>query len=223
MRVTQFGLLVLSLGLASAAIAARNPNPDVTRQELQNFDKFLDTHPVVDGELTKNPRLIERSEYISAHPELKSFLADHPGVREEMKETPRFFMHREEQFERSGRDVKVREAASLDVFLDTHPRVEKELRKDPGLAKNPEYLSMHPEFADFLGKHPAVRADLSENPGAFMRREAEYERAERREANETAKQERREERAEARLVTQSPSPKPASAPVAGSRASILQN
>jgi hypothetical protein len=130
-------VFVMSLG---TALAAQNPNPDITRRELQNFDNFLDTHPAVDKELTKNPRLIEDPSYIAAHPELKTFLADHPGVREEMKETPRFFMHREEQFDKSGRDITHREAASLDVFLDTHPGVERDLRKDPSLAKNPEFL-----------------------------------------------------------------------------------
>ncbi|HLQ77602.1 MAG TPA: hypothetical protein VK210_09610 [Terriglobia bacterium] len=201
MKVRCFGLLVLSLSLSSVAFAAQNPNPDITRREIQNFDNFLDTHPTIDSELTKSPRLIEDPAYITAHPELKTFLADHPGVREEMKETPRFFMHREEQFDKSGRDVTRREAASLDVFLDAHPGVEQELRRNPALAKNPQFLSKHPEFAEYLGKHPAVKADLNENPKAFMKREAQYEKNERKEARETPQQERREEKREEKRET----------------------
>jgi len=193
MKVALLVLLVFVLSLGTA-MAAQNPNPDITRRELQNFDNFLDTHPAVDKELTKTPRLIEDPAYIAAHPELKTFLADHPGVREEMKETPRFFMHREEQFDKSGRDITHREAASLDVFLDAHPGVERDLRKDPSLAKNPEFLSRHPEFSEYLGKHPAVKADLVENPKAFMRREAQYEKNEKREIREGTQQERREEK-----------------------------
>jgi hypothetical protein len=196
MKVTLLVLLVFVLSLGTA-MAAQNPNPDITRRELQNFDNFLDTHPAVDKELTKNPRLIEDPSYISAHPELKTFLADHPGVREEMKETPRFFMHREEQFDKSGRDITHREAASLDVFLDAHPGVERDLRKDPSLVKNPEFLSSHPEFSEYLGKHAAVKADLVENPKAFMRREAQYEKNEKREIREETQEERREARREA--------------------------
>jgi hypothetical protein len=128
---------------------------------------------------------------------LKTFLADHPGVREEMKETPRFFMHREEQFDKSGRDITHREAASLDVFLDAHPGIERDLRKDPSLAKSPEFLSRHPEFSEYLGKHPAVKADLAENPKAFMRREAQYEKNEKREIREETQAEHREARHEA--------------------------
>jgi len=183
MKVTLLVVLVLVLSVGTA-LTAQNPNHDITRRELQNFDNFLDTHPAVDKELTKNPRLIEDPAYISSHPELKTFLAAHPGVREEMKETPRFFMHREAQFDNSGRDITHREAASLDVFLDTHPGVERELRKDPSLVKNPEFLSRHPEFSEYLGKHPAVKADLVENPKAFMKRESQYEKNEKKEIRE---------------------------------------
>jgi len=196
MKFTLLISLVFTMSLGTT-LAAQNPNPDITRRELQNFDNFLDTHPAVDQELTKNPRLIEDPSYIAAHPELKTFLGDHPDVREEMKETPRFFMHREEQFDKSGRDITHREAASLDVFLDTHPGVERELRKDPSLVKNPEFLSRHPEFSEYLGKHPAVKADLVENPKAFMRREAQYEKSEKRDIREEAQEERREARHEA--------------------------
>ena len=62
--------------------------------------------------------------------------------------------------------------------------VERDLRKDPSLVKNPEFLSRHPEFSEYLGKHPAVKADLVENPKAFMRREAQYEKNEKREIRE---------------------------------------
>jgi hypothetical protein len=193
MKFTLLVLLVFVLSMGTV-LAAQNPNPDITRRELQNFDNFLDTHPAVDQELTKNPRLIEDPSYIAAHPELKTFLADHPGVREEMKETPRFFMHREGQFDKSGRDITHREAASLDVFLDTHPGVEKDLQKDPTLVKNPDFLAKHPEFSEYLGKHPAVKADLVENPKAFMRREAQYEKNEKKEIREEKQEERREEK-----------------------------
>jgi len=196
MKITMVGLMVASLGMGSAALSAGNPNPDITRQELQNFDNFLDTHPAIDSELTKNPRLIEDPVWVSAHPELKTFMSTHPGVREEMKETPRFFMHREEQFDKSGRDESLRELAHLDVFLDTHPGIEKEMRKNPSLANNPEFISKHPEFSEFLTKHPAVRADLKENPKAFMHRESELERIEKIEARERERNERLNERRE---------------------------
>jgi len=200
--------MIACLGLSAPVFAAKNPNPDITRQELQNFDNFLDTHPAIDAELTKNPRLIESPEWVSAHPELKSFMAAHPGVREEMKETPRFFMHREAQFDKSGRDESLRELANLDVFLDTHPGIEKELRKDPSLAKNPEFISKHSEFSEFLAKHPAIRADLKENPKAFMHREKEIDRFEKLEARERERTARQLEKRENKPAA-SASPKPA--------------
>jgi hypothetical protein len=198
MKVKNVALLVLSLSLASWAMAAKNPNPDITRRELLSFDNFLDTHSAIDADLTKNPRLIESADYIASHPELKSFLAAHPGVREEMKETPRFFMHREAQLEKSGRDIRYREAASFDVFLDAHPGFEKQFRKNPDIVNNPEFLSKHPEFSEFLAGHSRLKNELSENPRAFLKREKELERDEKKEARENSKQERREEKKEER-------------------------
>ncbi len=76
---------------------------DITRGELRNFDGFLDKHPEIDEQLRKNPKLVDDPNYLSQHPELKEFLDNHPGVRGELKEHPKFFMHRERQFERHER------------------------------------------------------------------------------------------------------------------------
>lgn len=197
MRSTTLGLLVLSLSLGTATMAvAKNPNPDITRQELQNFDVFLDSHSAIDADLTKDPKLINNSDYIAAHPELNGFLLKHPGVREEMKETPRFFMHREEQFDKSGRDITHREVASLDVFFDAHPGIERDIHKDPSLATNTDFLAKHPEYAEFLKSHPGVKTELAKNPRAFLKQEARLDQAEKKESRETAQQERREEKRE---------------------------
>src|SRR5437870_11685949 len=94
----------LSLGLGSLPVVAQEvsqqtPNPDITRQELANFDRFLDTHPEIAKQLQANPSLINNPEWVENHPDLRAFLASHPGVREEIRETPRYFMQRERRFE----------------------------------------------------------------------------------------------------------------------------
>src|SRR5438876_11855689 len=93
-----FSLLLLAALLAQPAFAAQQ-NPDITRQELKNFDRFLDAHPAIDKELQKNPVLVKDPAYLAAHPQLKEFLENHPGVREEIRENPRVFMNRERRFE----------------------------------------------------------------------------------------------------------------------------
>src|SRR5262249_10961361 len=148
---------------------------DITRQELQNFDNFLDTHPNIEQDLKKNPKLLNDSNYLSAHPELKQFLDTHPGVRAEASENPRIFMNREQQFDRSGRDITRQELKNFDGFLDTHPNIAQDLQKNPKLVNDAAYLSAHPELKQFLDTHPGVRAEASENPRIFMNRERHFE------------------------------------------------
>src|SRR5437588_12286791 len=118
----------LSLGLGSLPVVAQQvpqqtPNPDITRQELANFDRFLDTHPEIAKQLQANPSLINNPEWVENHPDLRAFLASHPGVREEIQETPRFFMQRERRFEntesRPG-NPNPRETETVDRTLDHH-------------------------------------------------------------------------------------------------------
>src|ERR1700758_4850591 len=76
------------------------PNTDITRSELANFDQFLDNHPETAEQLRKDPSLINDKDFIRTHTELEEFLEQHPGVREELRENPDQFMHREQRFDR---------------------------------------------------------------------------------------------------------------------------
>ncbi len=73
---------------------------DITRTELRNFDRYLDSHPEVAKELEKNPRLADDPKYVAAHPGLKEWLEHHPNSREELRENPKAFMARERAYEK---------------------------------------------------------------------------------------------------------------------------
>src|SRR5438445_12343984 len=84
----------LSLGLGSLLVVAQQvpqqtPNPDITRQELANFDRFLDTHPEIAKQRPEDRRVVNNPEWVENQPDLRDFLASHPGVRDEIQETPR--------------------------------------------------------------------------------------------------------------------------------------
>src|SRR5258708_2752375 len=66
----------------------------------------------------------------------------------------------------------------MDQFLDGHPEVAEQLRKDPSLINNQDFIEKHPELQEFLQNHPGVREEFQENPTAFMRQENRYERHE---------------------------------------------
>jgi hypothetical protein len=152
---------------------------DVTRRELANMDRFLDSHPEIAEQLRKDPSLVDNKEFVQSHPALQQFLADHPGVREEFKENPNAFMRDEERFDRhQDNDVTRAELATMGRFLDSHPEIAEQLRKDPSLVDNKEFMQSHPALQQFLAEHPEVREQYKENPNAFMRDEERFDRRE---------------------------------------------
>ena len=71
----------------------------ITRGELAVFDRFEDNHPIIGAELRHRPWLIDDPAYLNAHPELREFLAVHPGVRAQFQSHPGYFEHREQVYE----------------------------------------------------------------------------------------------------------------------------
>jgi len=157
---------------------------DVNRRELANMDRFMDSHPEIAEQLRKNPGLVNNKEFVENHPSLQQFLADHPGVREEYKENPSQFMAREQNFDRredsrrGDSDVTRRELANMDRFMDSHPEIAEQLRKNPALVDNKEFVENHPSLQQFLADHPGVREEYKENPSQFMAREQNFDRRE---------------------------------------------
>src|SRR4029077_15496971 len=155
---------------------------DTTRRELAQMDQFLDSHPEVAEQLRKDPSLINDQDFVEKHPELREFLQNHPGVREEFKENPNAFMRQENRYERHegddrdrdrdgdrdrrDGDTTHRELASMDRFMDGHPEIAEQLRKDPSLINNREFVENHPALQEYLQNHPEVREEFKENPNA---------------------------------------------------------
>lgn len=156
---------------------------DVNRGELANMDRFLDSHPEIAEQLKKDPSLVNDQKFVASHSALQQFLADHPGVREELKENPNAFMHQEQRFDRredqrGDRDVTRGELANMDRFLDSHPEIAQQLKKDPSLVNNKQFVESHSALQQFLADHPGVREEYRENPDAFMKQEQRYDRRE---------------------------------------------
>src|SRR6266853_4207452 len=154
------------------------PNSDITRQELARFDQFLDSHQEIAEQLRRDPSLVNDQNYVQATPELQTFLQDHPGVREEVRENPNYFMRQENRYDRGEDNMRRQELARFDQFLDSHREVSEQLRRDPSLVKNQQFVQSHPALQSYLQDHPAIREDLTRNPDAFMRQEGRYDRRE---------------------------------------------
>lgn len=75
-------------------------------------------------------------------------------------------------------DTTQKEVAEFDKFLDSHPEVAQELRSNPSLVNDHQYVSSHKGLQEFLEKHPEIREEIKENPQAFMGKENRFERKE---------------------------------------------
>jgi hypothetical protein len=83
----------------SRQTSAATQDNDTTRQELANFDRFLDGHRELGEQLRKDPSLINDDQFVRDHPELQTYLHAHPRVREEIKENPNAFMRAENRYD----------------------------------------------------------------------------------------------------------------------------
>jgi hypothetical protein len=73
------------------------------------------------------------------------------------------------------------DVALFDSFLDSHADLDAQLRANPSLMTNGEYLEAHPQLQAFLNQHPQVQTQIRQNPSFFI------ERAKRFDSNETAR------------------------------------
>lgn len=167
--------LLLMVGAQGIANAQQSSDKDITKTELQAFDKFLDAHPPMAADIRQNPSVVNDPTYLKQHSELQSFLQNHPHAAEELKENPSAFTAAENTYEKSqGENAgsedtgRARQEREFDKFLDAHPQIAKDLRSNPSLANDATYVSKHPQFKSFLENHPNVRAELAQNPGAFL-------------------------------------------------------
>ena len=158
---------------------------DITERDVAEMDHFLDHHPEIAEQLRKDPALIDNARFVSDHPALAEYLKEHPGVRKEFDSNPYAFMHAEDRYDR-GREssghydfgITREELASMDGFLDKHPEIAEQLRRDPSLIDNQRFVADHPALQQYLQEHPRVSAEFRQHPDVFMRDEERYDRRE---------------------------------------------
>src|SRR5579863_965739 len=51
-------------------------------------------------------------------------------------------------------NVTWRQLAGFDKFLDSHPQVAEDLRKDPSQVNNQQFVEQHPALKEYLQQHP---------------------------------------------------------------------
>src|SRR5207253_1450596 len=80
--------------------------------------------------------------------------------------------------DRRDNDTTREELASFDRFMDGHPETAEQLRRDPSLVKNEDFVRDHRDLQEYLQQHPGTREEISENPDRFMHQEQRFDRIE---------------------------------------------
>jgi hypothetical protein len=162
---------------------------DITSREVAEMDRFLDSHPEIAQQLRKDPSLIDNRRWVGDHPALHEYLQKHPGVADAFRDHPDAFMRDENRYERAegdrdqdrdrdrdrDRNISRRDVTEMDRFLDRHPEVSEQLRKDPSLIDNRQWVANHPALQEYLKTHPQVAETFRAHPDAFMRDENRYD------------------------------------------------
>ena len=156
-------------------------NDSSRREELAQFDQFLDKHPEIAEQLRKDPSLADNQKFLQTHPALQTFLQDQPDIRAQLRQHPEAFIRQEDAFDRRddgfGRGPTTgRGLPEFHQFLDSHREIADQLRRDPSQANNDEFQKAHPEFQAFLREQPGVRDELRGNPNEYMRQEDAFGR-----------------------------------------------
>ncbi|HEY6290711.1 MAG TPA: hypothetical protein VI455_04005 [Terriglobia bacterium] len=167
------------MGLAASSRALPAQDSDITRVELGHFDQFLDNHPDIAQDLTKDPSLINNMNYVESHPALQAFLEDHPQIRQSFQANPRAFMRgvaRVDAVEEARADLPGRgQIITLDNFLDNHPALAKQLEANPSLVNNQDFMKANPDLAAFLNNHPELAEDLRAHPNVVLNAVARFD------------------------------------------------
>jgi len=171
--------------------AAAPSRDDITHRQVAEMDRFLDSHPEIAEQLRKDPSLIDNRRWVGDHPALREYLQKHPGVADAFRDHPDAFMRDENRYERTEADryqdrdrdrdrnnISRRDVTEMDHFLDGHPEIAEQLRKDPSMIDNRQWVSNHPALQEYLKTHPQVADSFRDHPDQFMRDENRYERTE---------------------------------------------
>jgi len=158
-------------GGAAAGVAAQ---PSYSPAELENFDNFLDSHPQIRAELTKNPGLANDPSFVAQHPPLGQFLQSHPNVAVALRSNPGYFVRSEGAY--AATEDRNTALHNFQLYLAAHPKENSDLMANPSLANDPNYLRSHPDLVQFLQAHQGVKANMQSSPDSFMQTEAELPR-----------------------------------------------
>jgi hypothetical protein len=143
-------------------------------QSHPELNTYLQDHPSVKQEISEQPDTFMRLEDRYSH---DANLRDHDAGGQDRDAGRRDVTNRDgDRREVANRDADRRDVASFDRFLDDHREIGEQVRKDPSLLDNRNFVQNHPILQTYLRDNPGVRDQTRQDPGAFMRQEDAFNR-----------------------------------------------
>ena len=168
---------------SSAASISTRSNPAVNPEDVARMNQFLEDHRDIAKQLEKDPLLVTDHKYLDKHKDLRRFFNENVRLREVFADNPQYFTARNSHLRSAGSfegapgaELTDRDLAEMEKFLQKHKDIAKQLRTNSWMGKEPQYLQHHKDLRRFFDEHPHVQEEFDENPGAFMRQQAEFER-----------------------------------------------
>ncbi len=116
----------------------------------EKWNRELAQNPDFAGRYRQNPSIINDSNLASDEPEIAEFLRTNPEVRLYLDSYTR-------RYGRYDRDEDLRADAGLDSFMASHPNLARQLRDNPSLINDEDFVRSHPNLHDYLRTHPEAR------------------------------------------------------------------
>jgi hypothetical protein len=152
---------------------------NATPKQRADRNDFLAKHKDIAGDLNANPGLVNDNDYLRRHNDLRVYLDKDPGMRDNFRNRADNDRNRSEVAGNArgnpNPDLTRQELATMDQFLDTHPDIDRELRANPRLIDDPNYMRTHPQLQAFFAQNPVVLNEFREIPNYFMRRENQFD------------------------------------------------
>ncbi len=138
------------------------------------LNTYLQDHPSVKQEISEQPDTFMRLEDRYSH---DANLRDRDAGGQDRDADRREVTNRDgARREVGNRDADRRDVANFDRFLDDHREIGEQVRKDPSLLDNRNFVQNHPVLETYLRDNPGVRDQIRQDPGAFMRQEDAFNR-----------------------------------------------
>ncbi len=153
----------LSLCGANAQSAQSQPGPNY---QVQGVDDYLASHPDAARDLHNDPSLIDNPNWLAEHPQVQTYMRDHPGVAAEAARNPAAVVNRADY---SALKMAHRDLTKTDSFLSHNPNLARQLENNPKLIDDPHFMAQHPGLNNYLAAHPDIRREWTHHPDEFAK------------------------------------------------------